>query len=62
MEVVLWDEDADIINIAMTLFTAGNDFALKNEVLHNVDEEEQEPPACGAGLVQGKHQTLNDSV
>ena len=57
---ILWDDDADmIIDKAKILFTAGGALALKNYVLHHVEEEEQ---AFGVGLIQEKHQTLNKSM
>ena len=33
------DEDHDVIDITLLLFTQGGEFALENEVLHHVEEE-----------------------
>ena len=31
---IVWDDDPDVIDMAMILFTEGGDFSLENEVLH----------------------------
>ena len=39
---IVWDDDPEFIDLAMILFTEGGEFSLKNEVLHHMDNEEQE--------------------
>ena len=54
------EDDIDVIDIAMILFFEGGDFSLENDVLHIVeeDEEEQEQPAVWGGSRPGKAPNL----
>jgi hypothetical protein len=52
---IVWDDDLDIIDIAIILFTEGGEFALENEVLHHVEEEQ---PAVWGGSRPGKAPNL----
>ena len=54
------EDDLDVIDIAMILFFEGGDFSLENDVLHIVeeDEEEQEQPAVWGGSRPGKAPNL----
>ncbi len=42
---IVWDDDPNFIDLAMILFTEGGGFSLENEVLHHMDDKEQEQPA-----------------
>ena len=42
---IVWDDDPDVIDLAMIFFTEGGECSLKNEVFHPVEDEEQDLPS-----------------